>query len=43
MEIKKYNKLVQKHTPKEKILVNALISFIIGGIMGFIYLSWIFR
>ena len=36
MEIKKYNKLVQKHTPKEKILVNALISFIIGGIMGII-------
>ena len=34
MEINKYNAIVRKHTPKENILLNGLISFIIGGIMG---------
>lgn len=33
---KKYKDLVSKHTPKENILYNALIAFIIGGIMGMI-------
>ena len=36
MEKKKYQKLVEKHTPKEDIILNALIAFIIGGIMGMI-------
>ena len=34
MEISKYKSLVDKHTPKENIVLNALISFIIGGLMG---------
>ena len=34
MEINKYNVLVKKHTPKENILLNGLISFIVGGFMG---------
>ena len=36
MEINKYNAIVRKHTPKENILLNGLISFIIGGFMGII-------
>lgn len=36
MENKKYKNLVTKHTPKENVLYNALIAFIIGGIMGMI-------
>ena len=36
MEKKKYQELVEKHTPKENIILNALIAFIIGGIMGMI-------
>lgn len=36
MEKNKYQKLVDKHTPKESIMLNALISFIIGGMMGVI-------
>lgn len=36
MEKKTYQKLVNKNTPKEKIFVNAVISFLIGGIMGVI-------
>ena len=36
MEKKKYAKLVEKHTPKEKRLQNGLIAFLIGGIMGMI-------
>ena len=36
MEKKKYEQLVNKHTPKENIIVNAIIAFIIGGLMGII-------
>ncbi len=36
MEINKYKEIVNKHTPKEEILYNAIIAFIIGGIMGII-------
>ena len=36
MEINKYNAIVKKHTPKENVLINSLISFIIGGFMGVI-------
>ncbi len=34
MEKNKYKDLINKHTPKEDILYNAIIAFIIGGIMG---------
>lgn len=34
MEDKKYKNLVAKHTPKENVLYNALVAFIIGGLMG---------
>lgn len=34
MENNKYKDLVNKHTPKENILYNALIAFISGGLMG---------
>lgn len=34
MEDKKYKNLVDKHTPKENVLDNALIAFIVGGLMG---------
>lgn len=30
----KYNEIVKKHTPKEDILKNAIITFISGGILG---------
>ena len=30
----KYNEIVNKHTPKEDIVKNALITFISGGILG---------
>lgn len=36
MEKKLYNNLVLKHTPKEKKLKNAIIAFLIGGLMGVI-------
>ena len=36
MEKKKYEQLVNKHTPKENIILNAIIAFIIGGLMGII-------
>ena len=31
---KKYKNLVSKYTPKENVLYNALIAFIVGGFMG---------
>lgn len=31
---KKYQDIVNKHTPKEDILKNALISFLVGGLLG---------
>lgn len=34
MEENKYKTLVAKHTPKENVLNNAIIAFLIGGIMG---------
>ena len=34
MEKIKYQNLVNKHTPKENILLNALISFTVGGFLG---------
>ena len=34
MEKNKYKRLVAKHTPKENVLNNSLIAFIIGGFMG---------
>lgn len=36
MDKNKYKNLVDKHTPKENVLYNALVAFIIGGIMGII-------
>lgn len=36
MDKNKYKNLVNKHTPKENILYNALIAFVVGGIMGVI-------
>ncbi len=36
MEKKKYQSMVEKHTPKENTLFNCLISFFIGGFMGFL-------
>lgn len=36
MDKNKYKSLVNKHTPKENILYNALIAFLIGGVMGLI-------
>lgn len=34
MEKIKYQNLVDKHTPKENIIINALISFLVGGFLG---------
>ena len=34
MKEKEYQKLVKKYEPKEEILKNAIIAFIIGGLMG---------
>lgn len=36
MDKNKYQQLVNKHTPKENRLTNALVAFLIGGIMGII-------
>ncbi len=36
MEKKLYNKIVMNHKPKEHRIKNAIISFIIGGIVGII-------
>jgi len=36
MDNNKYKTLVDRHTPKENRLYNALIAFVIGGIMGLI-------
>ena len=36
MDQKKYQELVNKYSPKEKRLVNAIISFLVGGVMGLI-------
>ena len=34
MEKNKYKNLVAQHTPKENILCNGLIAFVVGGLMG---------
>ncbi len=34
MDKNKYKDLVNRHTPKENIFINALIAFLIGGLMG---------
>ena len=31
---KKYNALVEKHTPKPNVVKNAIMTFICGGILG---------
>lgn len=36
MEKNKYKSVVQAHTPKENILYNGLIAFVIGGVMGMV-------
>ncbi len=36
MEKKEYKKIVDKYTPKEKRFRNAIIAFLIGGVMGVI-------
>lgn len=36
MEKIKYKDLVNKHTPKEDVFYNAIIAFLIGGLMGII-------
>lgn len=36
MEKNKYKNIVDKHSPKEEILYNAIVAFITGGIMGII-------
>lgn len=48
MEKKKYQDLVNKHTPKENRLHNGIVAFIIGGMIGVIgqfliefYASWL--
>ena len=34
MDKKKYQAVVKKHSPKEKSITNALIAFLIGGMIG---------
>ena len=34
MEKNKYKNLVAKHTPKENILCNGLVAFVVGGLIG---------
>lgn len=36
MESKKYQKIVEKHNPKESKITNLLIAFITGGVIGLI-------
>lgn len=36
MEKNKYKQIIKKHIPKENRLINGLIAFIVGGIMGMI-------
>lgn len=48
MEKKKYQRLTEKHTPKENGLYHALLAFVTGGFMGMLgqflidfYASWL--
>lgn len=34
MDKKRYKELVDKNTPKESILKNALVAFVVGGLLG---------
>lgn len=34
MEKSKYAKIVKKNTPREKIILNSIIAFLVGGFMG---------
>lgn len=34
MNEKKYNKIVEKHQPKENKILNAIIAFVVGGLIG---------
>ena len=34
MDKDKYKKLVNKHTPQKPVLVNAIMTFLVGGLMG---------
>lgn len=36
MEKSEYKKIVDKYTPKESVLKNAIIAFLIGGLMGIV-------
>ena len=36
MDQKKYQTLVKKYSPKEKRLANAIVAFLVGGLMGLI-------
>lgn len=36
MEKDKYKRIVDKYTPKENRLFNALVSFLVGGVMGIV-------
>jgi len=36
MDKNKYKNIVDKYTPKENVLYNALVAFLIGGLMGVI-------
>ena len=48
MEKKEYKKIVDRHKPKETRLINAIVAFVVGGIVGVIgqllidfYTSWL--
>ena len=34
MDKKRYKELVDKNTPKESVLKNALVAFVVGGLLG---------
>ena len=34
MDKKRYEEIVDKHTPKENVIKNALVALIVGGILG---------
>lgn len=34
MDKKRYKEIVDKHTPKENVIKNALVAFVVGGILG---------
>lgn len=34
MNEKKYNKIVEKHQPKENKILNTIIAFVVGGLIG---------